>query len=407
MTFERQFSVTTSLEIAALFCNQNSLSCKLTSKGQAFKTFTCRLYNANGELVAVGNGKGIDLQSKASAIYEAIEHWHTTHSYHQSPTYKFKCRNIPRIDAIKEEPPIEILLREQSDKFIYCRKYLNLSRERELYYPVFLSTPDYCSSPLLGDTMDYSYVDCFSTNSGTATGLTLEEALIHASSELIERDALSLLLLNLFIKKQPGRVLIIDKKTIPSKHFDIVVHLKKISQSEILIVEMTSDLNIPAFLVICTNSKFVIPLLGSGCSLSKEYALERALLEALQSFHLYDAALEREDFRIIKEYEELPKYKACVKFDLYELISRKHYRVGDFKNCIDHKTPSGLNEHLSILRALLVKNGHELFYCQLHTIGSNIHCVHVIIPGLEKFNLVRNGHPVLPSKRGYNYLSKE
>lgn len=401
MTFERQFSVTKSLEIAAIFCQQNSLTPSFTSKGQELKTFTCQLFNSQGGLVATGNGKGLGLQSKASAIYEAIEHWHTSNFASQNLKCRlFQVSSIPKVEKLIGEKAIDILLREQGHQSILCRQYFSISKQQDLYYPLFLSTPNYSTSPEIGDSIDYTYIDCYSTNSGTATGLSITEALIHSTCELIERDALSLLLINLFIKKNPNSVALIDKNTIPVNQQEIVSELETACNGEITILETTSDFGIPAFTVSLSNSNFTINPTGSGCSLSKDYALERALLETLQNFHLHDSDIEDEDLRILSEYEKLHNYKACAIFDLAEILSNDYFLTKDFSACIDYKKPSSLQEHLNIISELVNKNGYEIFYSALQNDDSKIKCVHTIIPGLEKFNLVRSGNPILPSARG-------
>lgn len=408
MTFERQFSDTISLEIAASFCKKNSLSFIFNSKGERLKTFTCRLFNIHGELMSIGNGKGLGLQSKVSAIYEAIEHWCTANFYNQNLNNRlFKVLAIPEVEKLIGEKAIDILLREQGHQSIYCRQYSNISSKQVLYYPLFLSNPNYSLNPATGDNIDYTYIDCYSTNSGTATGLSIPEALIHSICELIERDALSLMLINLFIKSNPNKVTFIDKKSIPKIQQYIVSQIESVCNDEVIILEATSDFAIPTFIVSLKNSHFTLNPIGSGCSLSKCYALERALLETLQSFHLYDSDVENEDLRILKEYEKLPNYEACAIFDLNRIISENILQEKNFNTCIDHEKPSNLEEHLNVISKLINKNGHEIFYSGLQNEDSEIKCVHAVIPGLEKFNLVRTGNPILPSARGYKIIHSE
>src|SRR5690606_2414860 len=140
--------------------------------------------------------------------------------------------------------PIEILLREQSKTAILCKQYFTLSRDKELFYPHFLSVPRYSANPHLQDKVDYNYIDCYATNSGTATGLNLYEALIHSVSELIERDAISLLLLGLFFKPKRTNVYAITKSSLPQNLRDIANHIESVTNSELIILDITSDFEI-------------------------------------------------------------------------------------------------------------------------------------------------------------------
>ncbi|MBL0910924.1 MAG: YcaO-like family protein [Bacteroidia bacterium] len=405
-TFERQFSISKSLKIAASFCKKKSLSPSFSSEGRKLKTYTCRLFDSLGNIVATGNGKGIGLQSKASAIFEAIEHWHTFNFDNQYESINlFIVRDIPNIAKLADERAIKILLREQKEQSVLCRKYVSIDGQQELYCPLFLSVPTYSSNPVKGDTCDYTYIDHYSTNSGTATGLSTEEALIHAISEIVERDATSLLMLNLFIKKSPDRLVVIDQATIPSRLKEIVYQIERSFNVKIIIIETTTELEIPAFIISILDSKFILNPIGSGCSLFKNYALERALLEVLQSLHLHDNEMEKEDHIVLEEFVQLPNYKECAIFNVNGFISKSHFFFKDFDTCIDYSIPLNMKEHLNILTNIICKRGYEIFFSNVEGFNCEIKCVHTIIPGLEKFNLVRNGHPVLPSVRGNRIIN--
>ncbi|MEU2367029.1 YcaO-like family protein [Streptomyces noursei] len=55
-----------------------------------------------------------------------------------------------------------------------------------------------------GDAYDYKAVRRYSASNGWAADATVTEATVHAINEIIERDAMSLLLIDQFLRRSPG-----------------------------------------------------------------------------------------------------------------------------------------------------------------------------------------------------------
>jgi ribosomal protein S12 methylthiotransferase accessory factor len=80
--FERQYTPEQSLLIAEHTLNQWELSIEMKAAGEKLQSYHCKLTDAKSKNIFYGCGKGLGLQSKASAIYEALEHY-ATHAFCQ------------------------------------------------------------------------------------------------------------------------------------------------------------------------------------------------------------------------------------------------------------------------------------------------------------------------------------
>jgi hypothetical protein len=383
--------------------------------------------------------------------------------------------------------------------------------------PYFLTNPDYINKPFLFDDFDYSTLSDIPTNNGTAIGTSFEEAMIHAVNELIERDAISCFLLSVFGRKNPKKVRIIDKNSLPLYLSETLAMIERDYNDELLIVDIMNDLKFPVFLVTFTKQNQPIQPIGFGASLTRishtfsdsshtlhddlavqmgedsvratrphpseqqdrhaecascqkkceksglstPYALERAILEALQSLHLYDEDLRAEDAQILSKFSQWPKLQKCAQCNLFPLMKAGHYSLSKFHestNCSgdlarishtfseqiaalpieiasqvgedsvhatrprplerqDHRAEyascqrkcekSGLDEVLDTIIRNLEQNDLHVFYAKHYQSGNGISCVKVVIPGIEQFHRVRLGNFVIPGARGISVLSKE
>lgn len=65
-----------------------------------------------------------------------------------------------------------------------------------------------------------------------------------------------------------------------------------------------------------------------------------------------------------------------------------------------------LGEYLELLLDVMSERGFSAFFITLYQSVSGITCVHCVIPGLERFHLVRRGLRVLPGSRGLRILDQ-
>lgn len=372
------------------------LNYELTTIGtqDSIQTHRCTLFDKAHKELVVGNGKGLGQQSLASAVFEALEHLFVTFPP-QSGIREIPVRDIFEREELRQDPAGQIIKRWNPSTKLSCRLYKPLHDGGEIYYPLFLSAPGrgFPSIPMnaLAPATKYS------SNNGTAIGLGTTEALIHGISEVVERDALSCFLLQTFVAKRPKPIRLIARDRLPFELADLLREAEKIIGQNIRLLDITTDLLIPAILASSTTDRGV-PFVGSGASLSKSYAVERSLLELVQSFHLHTDTLRREDESFLRRFANLPRYQDCLRLDLTH-CSLASIRYDDMVGSYD--CPENLEAYLRQLTQQVELHGYSVFFHHVYSSALGVDCVHCIVPGLEKFHLVRYGQPVLPSIRGW------
>ncbi|MBU5426110.1 YcaO-like family protein [Tissierella pigra] len=340
----------------------------------------------------IGNGKGFGEQSLASALFETLEHYYYAEDAKNYEFTNLKIQEIlDRCPVLNKEFPINYIHNMNIDEDIKCFGYKSFNKASEIFYPAFLINVDlnYTVDEKLNSVLKYV------SNSGFAMGICFEEAAIHAINELLERDALSMHYIDSFINEEPRRI--VKKSSLNEYLLMLVDVVEKTVGAEVEIVDITSNLKIPSYMVYFKRSDFKIPIKGFGTSLIAEYALERALLECLQAFHLYDIDLEIEDQQILINFEEYPVYKRIALLD---------YNI----NCVnvEMKTENNnqytVKELLNIITEKLDSNNLHVYYRVIYD-SNNVCCINVIIPSIEKFYLVGLGMCVIPNDRGMERIN--
>ncbi|MBK1989149.1 TOMM precursor leader peptide-binding protein [Sphaerospermopsis aphanizomenoides BCCUSP55] len=120
--------------------------------------------------------------------------------------------------------------------------------------------------------------DCWADSNGCAAGNTLEEAILQGFMELVERDCVALWWYNRLQKTS------VDLDSFNEPYFQ---ELKKYYHSinrEVWVLDITSDLNIPAFAAISrrTDREVEDIILGYGAHFDPQIAISRALTEVNQ-----------------------------------------------------------------------------------------------------------------------------
>lgn len=404
MHCERAHSPQKALQIFHDELNLLNLRCQLSIFGTDPRTTKCFLLNSEGNIADIGNGKGIGLQSEISAKYEALEHYLSTQkSFLKNECLSFSLKEIEHrlSDVNKIALPMYYIkkCREKRTPWISMRAFIG---DTSCMFPYFLIDPDYRKQPFPHDELDYMSWSEMPTNNGTAIGATFEEAMLHAINELVERDALSCFLLSTFCKEAPSRTKLVQKGTLPDRISQIINKIEKAYEEELLIVDISNDLKCPVFLASFTKQNQLIQPMGTGASLNPEYALERAILEALQSLHLTDEKIKSEDTLILKRFNQWPRLKKCAQCDLKSLSNIEIVGCNQSEN-----SSYKLNESLDLISKILENNNLQIFYAKHYESPSGITCLKVVIPELEQFHRVRYGRFAFPGTRGRALLSNQ
>ena len=205
-------------------------------------------------------------------------------------------------------------------------------------------------------------------------------------------------LLNVFHNKRN------DYERIPphllsSRNQDIVEHLRE-NYCDVLIMDITSDIGVPVINVYALlDEKLAIS--GQGCSLSFDYAVERALLECKQGVLVTPREVVEEQVENLANdarsanimfYQHAFTYDPSF-FSGNPLATAKS--IGKYDRLQAYKD---VGRQLSFVENRLSRMGYSIFYHERFADETCLHWVKTLIPGLEDFGLP--GHVLIPSARG-------
>ncbi|HCM5083351.1 TPA: YcaO-like family protein [Klebsiella aerogenes] len=403
--FERSHSISESIEKGLRTASSFGLEAIFISYGESLPMYRCDLI-AGKEIKASGKGKGAGLQVIASSLFEALEHYFLIFGAEQFLT----CLRLG-------EHPLDTDIIEHSLIFNQCqskdvpsftRIYFSrfYSDEIKMAVPAFLFDPEFFPESLV----EYECIRNmgllkYSTNSGTAAGTTLEDAQLHALMELIERDALSIELLSTIFSANPRPVLKININTLTDDLKKLVYLSELETKGKVTMWFITTDVGVPAVL-----ARVMLPCdhnyghFGSGASLNIEYAIERALVEAVQGFHIYKHEIQK--IRLINT-EKLKKHspfrRCLLEYGLFE------YAGGEQDISFDalvkkHPVDLGITVSEQINIAInMLKNAGVIVYHRI-ILSGDVYISQLYSPSFERFFLVSTGALVMPGKRGRNIL---
>lgn len=401
--YERQLLPEMAMEIAESTMAKLKLRAEFNTYGTDLKTYHCKLLDTKNNTLFYGCGKGIGIQSKVSACFEAIEHYavHAFCQYNHNRERYYSLDNPLIVNKLKELHLLDPRIYRHQEKIPFAQCVEIITGEY-LYYPFYLLDPRYGKKPPSTDQFNYQPYAWNACDSGIASGTSREEASIHALNEAVERDAYSLFLIQAFLLN--NKISIIDKQSVPEYLKKMIKHLEKEYSEELILVDITSDIGIPTVLVSMTNQPMVIQPIGCGTSLFKDYALERALLESLQPLHLFNKHLEKNQNQTLKNFITTPLLAKCAKADISQLI--KNSQMVNFNSLPGYHEDMSLERQLHTIIQRIRDKNFAIYTTTIADIDTGFHCVKYIIPGFEQFYLVEIGKYILPNKRGMNLIKK-
>ncbi len=346
--------------------------------------FTCRRIRPDGS-VTMHTGKGISpIQARVSLTMESVERYATEfREVHRERLIRDSYRRLSgRLNVL---PPADLILCQGSDydddRPIHWTCGYDLLREEEIFVPacaVFHPFP-------LDDTLLIH-----THTNGIAAGNTLEEAVEHGLTEVIERDAWSIAqyraeaLDALSVRAADGNTFLLDI-------------IEKMSGADIEIVakDITSDVGVPTVAAFSRDLRydFMIPIDGFGTHLDPRVALARALLEIVTTRALFlqtrgMEGLQESGSAYYREEEEDYRFFSYRQKDLGDM-------GGDFGNDI--------LEDVRRLAAKCARRGLDRVIAVDLTDGAiGIPTVRIIVPGMEAacFDRTRRGDRLYTAPNG-------
>ena len=242
------------------------------------------------------------------------------------------------------------------------------------------------------------YLTRYSTNSGTALGLTKEDAVLHGLSEEIERHYLSHFYLTEvgFTSNFKFQELKSSKDSWLNQHpYDRILEILWGYESYKMII--STILTSMSFCLIIGKpvgeETGGMSALGSGASYNPRVAIRRALGEFAQSHEFLNTEAQRKAQDISLQIKKTPKL-----IPLISLLSRSYPEI-PVTNVLE-KTTEGLSTR-SIIDSVvhqLHDQGYSVFFRFLNPRYDDVVVTSVYIPGSERFHLARSGNIVVPQK---------
>lgn len=396
---ERSISLATAIGNVQKDLDCLSLNYRILVLGHQRKTIICRLYDQGLNQVSQGVGKGPFEQALVGALFEALEHYITTykpdhHNWSVESSYFFSG-----IKKMNEERVIR-LLAEAPEAKLAVRSYASRDRSESIKYPVFITDPAYPQQQRYADD-SYSYDSLlrYSSNSGTATGSSFLEAYIHATNEVVERDAFSEFLVSNFYAPSQSPLRLLDCHSLPSNISLIIENAAKELDADVSIIDITNRLRIPSYIACIRKFHNGIPIFGCGTSLDPLHAVVRSIDELVQCFHVR-TALPGVDTGINLLQEETKKYPRLYRCFAFDIASRMA-EVGIEKTSIRplFNAQYTLDEYCLRVEEEISLSGNEVYAAVRCSMPSGTTAVTALIPGSDRFFNVTLGSVVLPSKQ--------
>jgi ribosomal protein S12 methylthiotransferase accessory factor len=260
--------------------------------------------------------------------------------------------------------------------------------------PAFLIDPHYPSHKAEGDSFA-EYRSLLRNSSGLGTGASTSrvEATLHALCELVEHDSLSIALLRWYLLGQHD-LRVVRGDSLPHELARLLRRADAVTKTSVRLLDITSDLGIPSYIAVSEGCHDQPTLVGMGVSPIASQAAYRSVDELTQSVtfsHLGNAS------NPVLRLAPWPVLQQCGCMHISGFSPSCVTEV-DLRASASATTP---DVALNSLIAGLHRQGFECYFRDLTPNDSEISVVAALVPGLERFSLVRLGVPVLPNGRGW------
>lgn len=365
--------------------------------GQNLLNVRVMLTSATSNRQACGSGKGYRACAQTGACFEALEHYLTDYHGLDAPLELWPAHSFSRTGYFSDDSLLDVVMQDPHAQ-IACRRYHSPLDNHSFCYPVALSLPSYAQAPVAGDTFNYASLKRYCSNSGIAIGATYNEAVLHAINECLERDALSLFLLDHFYYQHDQALLMLERPQGDTPLAQVWHDAEAELGAEVMVLDISNEFCARTYLAFTSPATRPVGLFGCGTSLDATHAVRRALTELVQ---LQLGARLPEVARHIdlqqRHLAAFPRLQRCLQLDTDHLLARtRQYRIT--------LPPWGPNRPLAEQIHLLARNIHDhgraLGVSVMYQSNTGITLANVVVPGLERFYIVSSGNVVIPQARG-------
>jgi ribosomal protein S12 methylthiotransferase accessory factor len=266
----------------------------------------------NSRSLAVTQGKGLTLDAaKASGLMESVESYHAERIISPLKLASYdELRFSHRVVDVTRLPQLADSAFHGERRLLWIEGH-DLVSDQPVWVPHEMVHTDYTLPPPSGS-------GCFpQTSNGLASGNHLLEAVSHAITELVERDASALCALGGTQAMQRR----LDLDTVDDAGCRSVLEAYERAGIDVCVWDTTTDVHLPAFECLIVppatgGLRDLYATSGHGCHPRREVALLRALTEAAQSrLTLISGARDdnpRGDYERFRDPDELAVYREQV-----------------------------------------------------------------------------------------------
>jgi len=221
-------------------------------------------------------------------------------------------------------------------------------------------------------------------SNGRATGGSIEEALFYAILEIIERDSIGIWWYN------QHNCLKVDIENNPSLLVKNLKHYYSKLGRELQVLDITSDLNIPVFAAVSYRKEtYDQVILGFGCHLNPEEAVESALCELAQSLGPVQQFCQNPDTARDRDIANWWQNGSVMEKQFSGIFSIVSKKISDYQ-CL---STDSWKKDIDVLLAPIHRAGLEVMVSNQSRDQFNLNVVKVIIPGMcsirPRFNCKR------------------
>lgn len=360
------------------------------------------LCDAQGVQVHVGWGKGDEQAARVGALYEALEHLLAErHAADNADVMQVETLHAGLPAQEKTSLPAP-LLADQIEETIACRRYEPLGAGTAFDYPLVLAEPTYVRSQLSADSFDYAGLERYACSSGTAIGGSVQEATLHALNECIERDAVSLFLLQHFFHDQQAPLRVIAPDGLPA---DVAAMYEAVSRrigAPLCLLDVSAGFGATTCVALAHRAFPQARPFGAGTSLNPAHAARRALQELLQYYLAQDGdapgmdpATEHMEDPVV-QLGRWPRLAASARMDIETRLAT----CPIIRGWIEDRPCTDLAEQIASVSAALHAQGMRVGMNVVKRLPSGSAVVNVVVPMFERFFLVNVGKVIAPGTRG-------
>jgi ribosomal protein S12 methylthiotransferase accessory factor len=409
--FERSAPVAEALGIIEQVYAREGLTAEfITGMGESpFPVHRCTVRNSSGAEVTHSSGKGELGQARASALFEAWQH--LQHQEGQRSLPRDQRLRLMTISEVLDQPELhgEVMLRRLADDYpdgkLGCLPYQPIDApSAPIWYPAFARNPAYRWHPAADDDLEYEPYLRYSNDSGTASGISVSEALLHGLLEVIERDSLSAAFLDWYLR-EPPRVRAVDQRSLPGKLRALLGSVSEFIGAPVLIADISTDIGVAAYAALPDSEQFPGSI-GSGASLSPAYAAERSLTELAQAVHFARLAIDTTHQRRLENLRAWPFLKRCAILDKHPFRAADAIPADFTRRHPSAAVDSSIDAQIGILTGMLAERGFQAYFFSWTPAESDCPVVTVLVPGLDWFAMVHSATAVLPTGRAMATLQE-